>query len=254
MSTVAFGALTTSREQSDSGTSTSAQPPGMNAYIDVLAALVPAEVLAIHALIIAATVTRGRGGQLLVPDPTTFRWTFWLLVGLTVALFLLGRRPVPAPAATRGRARGAALRWQNLEWQDLIRACVAPASFVCWTMAEPLGVWSAVAPGMSSGMRLLIPMVGAVLLAAVTKALASHADKKPSARQRSQLTAPQATAPEATGPPAAALAPPYPAQVQAAPPGQPVPTEQPAPADHDTVPPALPAGGTAIESVPNWVY
>ena len=59
MSSVAFGALQTRREKSDSETSKSAQPPGLNSYIDILAALVPAEVLAIR---IPAIIGAGSAG------------------------------------------------------------------------------------------------------------------------------------------------------------------------------------------------
>lgn len=272
MSTVAFGALATRREHSNSGTSTSSEPPGIGAYIDILAALVPAEVLAIHVLIVAATASQSHAGQLTLLEPNTLRWSFWLLVGLAVALFVLGRRPVPASAQTREQAGGGP-RWQNWEWQDLIRIAIAPAAFVCWTMAEPSGVWSVVSPGLSSGMRLLIPLVGAVLLAAVTKALASHADKKPSPAQRRQA----ARAARAAGAASADQAAPA-SQPEGAGPGAPVPAGQPAPANQlplreqpalpeppalpeqrespedDTSPPALPPGNPAIDSVPKWVY
>lgn len=189
MSTVAFGALATRREQSDSGTSKSEQPPGLNTYIDILAALVPAEVLAIQALVVAAVTKSGPHGQTLITDQSTLRWAFWLLLGLTAALFILGRRPVPTSAVVRQQSAGAVPFLQHWEWQDVIRLLVPPAAFAGWTMLQPTSAWSAVAPTLSSGMRILIPAVGAVLLAAVTKALATHSDKKPALAQMSERTA-----------------------------------------------------------------
>jgi hypothetical protein len=180
MSSVAFGALQTRREKSDSGTSKSEQPPGLNSYIDVLAALVPAEVLAIHALVIAAVTTPNPHGQATITDAATLRLAFWLLIGMSAALFILGRRPVATPAVVRQQSAGTVPLWQRWEWQDWIRLLIPPAAFVGWAMLEPTSVWNAMAPHMSSGTRILIPLVGAVLLAAVTKALTSHADKKPS--------------------------------------------------------------------------
>jgi hypothetical protein len=180
MSSVAFGALQTRREKSDSGTSKSEQPPGLNSYIDVLAALVPAEVLAIHALVIAAVTTPNPHGQATITDAATLRLAFWLLIAMSAALFILGRRPVPTPAVVRQQSAGPVPLWQRWEWQDWIRLLIPPAAFVGWAMLEPTSVWNAVAPHMSSGTRILIPLVGAVLLAAVTKALTSHADKKSS--------------------------------------------------------------------------
>ena len=194
MSTVSFGALTTRREKSDSGTSKSDQPPGLNSYIDVLAALVPAEVLAIHAVIIAAVTTTNQRGQTEITQPATLRLAFWLLVGLAMALFVLGRQLAPTPAAVRQQAGASVPRWQRLEWQDLIRIVIPPAAFVGWTLLEPTSVWNVVDASMSSGTRMLIAMVGAVLLAAVTKALASHSDNKPSPAQMSERSALQQAA------------------------------------------------------------
>ncbi len=208
MSTVAFGALTTRREKSDSGTSKTDQPPGLNSYIDILAALVPAEVLAIHAIIIAAVTTTNPRGQTQITQPGTLRLAFWLLAGLAAVLFVLGRRPAPTPADVLQQSGTSVPRWQHLEWQDLIRVAIPPAAFVGWTMLEPTSAWNVVVPGMSTGTRTLIALVGAVLLAAVTKAMASHSDNKPSPKQRAQQARQQAAPPQAepadtaTSPPA----------------------------------------------------
>ena len=199
MSTVAFGALTTRREKSDSGTSKTDQPPGLNSYIDILAALVPAEVLAIHAIIIAAVTTTNPGGQTQITQPATLRLAFWLLAGLAAVLFVLGRRPAPTPADVLQQSGSSVPRWQHLEWQDLIRVAIPPAAFVGWTMLEPASAWNVVVPDMSTGTRTLIALVGAVLLAAVTKAMASHSDNKPSPRQRSAQPARQKAAPPQAG-------------------------------------------------------
>ena len=180
MSTVSFGALTTRREKSDSGTSKSDQPPGLNSYIDVLAALVPAEVLAIHAVIIAAVTTTNQSAvRAKITQPATLRLAFCCWAAWRCVL-----RAPPAvsltPAAVRQQAGASVPRWQRLEWQDLIRIVIPPAVFVGRTLLEPTSVWNVVDASMSSGTRMLIAMVGAVLLAAVTKALASHSDNKPS--------------------------------------------------------------------------
>ncbi len=197
MSTVAFGALTTRREKSDSGTSKTDQPPGLNSYIDILAALVPAEVLAIHAIIIAAVTATNPAGQTQITQPGTLRLAFWLLAGLATVLFVLGRRPAPTPADVLQQSGTSVPRWQHLEWQDLIRVAIPPAAFVGWTMLEPTSAWNVVVPGMSTGTRTLIALVGAVLLAAVTKAMASHSDNKPSPKQRAQQARQQAAPPSA---------------------------------------------------------
>lgn len=174
MSSVAFGALTTRRELSPSGTSKSARPPGLNGYIDILAGLVPAEVLAIHAIVLSIAATSNSQGQTHITDATTARWAFWMLLALSAVLFVLGRGGAPTGSQDAGGA-AAQPRW---EWQDLIRGLIPPSAFVGWTMLEPASTWNAVAPHVSAGMRVLIATVGAAALAAVTKALTTHADKK----------------------------------------------------------------------------
>lgn len=179
MSSVAFGALTTRREISASGTSKSAQPPGLNGYIDILAALVPAEVLAIHAIVLSIVVTTNSKGQTQITDASTAKLAFWLLLALSAVLFVLGRggTPTPTPGSQGAGGRTAHPQW---EWQDVVRLLIPPIAFVGWTMLEPVSAWNAVAPHVSSGMRVLIATVGAVALAAITKALTTQADMRPS--------------------------------------------------------------------------
>ena len=247
MSTVAFGALTTRREKSDSGTSKSEQPPGLNSYIDILAALVPAEVLAIHALVIAAVTTTSPGGQTQITEPATLRLAFWLLIGLCVALFVLGRRPGPTPAVVRQQSGGTVSPLQRWEWQDLIRLLIPPAAFVGWTMLEPTSAWNVIAPRMAGGMRILIPMVGAVLLAAITKALAAHADSKPSPPQLDERSALVRSAQRAMAEKAEIAR-----DLQRVKEAQPPPAAQAVPAALSPVPGSMSTGPE--QSVPNWVY
>lgn len=239
MSTVAFGALTTRREKSDSGTSKSTQPPGLNSYIDILAALVPAEVLAIHAIIIAAVTTTNGKGQTQITEPATLRLGFWLLTGLAVVLFVVGRRPSPAPADVRQQP--GAPSWQHLEWQDVLRGLIAALAFIGWTMLEPTSAWNVIDAGMPTGTRTLIALVGAVFLAALTKALASHSDNKLSPAQQSARAALRRAAPPAV--PAQAR----PADATAGPPAE----------GHQEPGPAAAGNGTAApdeSAVPKWVY
>jgi hypothetical protein len=267
MSTVAFGALSTRREQSDSGKSTSEQPPGVSSYVDILAALVPAEVLAINSIVVASVTAQVPGGPAAAAEAGTYRWMFGLLLGLAAVLFVLGRRPAPAPAPDpSGSSRTS---WQNWEWQDLFRMLIPPAAYVLWTMIEPSSVWSAIVPGMSSGTRLLIPLVGAAVLGAVTKALASHADKKPSPAQR-RAAAAQRPAPHPAQPPAQLPAPnPVPGPVRPVEPAPAPPVSEAKPvgpaapadtaADADIAEGADTADNTdavaaATEAVPSWVY
>jgi len=168
MSSVVSGALATRREESDSGTSTSEQPPGLSTYVDVLAALVPAEVLAINSIVITLVTKSVPGGGTQPTDPATLRLMFWLLLGLSSVLYLLGRQQSLAQAR---RPWG----WTPA---DAVRMLIPAAAFAGWAMLEPSSAWSSVVPGMSSGTRILIAIVGATALAAITKALATQTDLK----------------------------------------------------------------------------
>ena len=55
MSTLAYAALTARREEASPGTSTTSGAPGMRTFVDALAALVPAEVLSVHAAVLSFT-------------------------------------------------------------------------------------------------------------------------------------------------------------------------------------------------------
>jgi hypothetical protein len=90
MSTLAYAALTTSREQSAANTSTS--PPGVSTYVDAVAALVPAEVLTLHALILSVT-TETVGGSTKIIAVTTLFWAFF---GLTILRLRRLRHPTSA--------------------------------------------------------------------------------------------------------------------------------------------------------------
>ncbi len=69
MSTMAYAQFTNRREAAQPGTSTSAAPPGVRTYVDALAALVPAETLTLHGLILSLTTkTEGNATKITAPD------------------------------------------------------------------------------------------------------------------------------------------------------------------------------------------
>src|ERR687891_1561304 len=103
MATLAYALRTEQREDSPSGTSASTGKPGSTAWLDAVAALVPAEVLALHALAISQftethevseeaevqitepgrapevieEVTDETGVVTTITDPTALKWAFW---------------------------------------------------------------------------------------------------------------------------------------------------------------------------------
>ena len=55
MSTIVYAELTNKREAAPANTSTTTSQPGMKTYVDALSALIPAEVMTLHALTLSAT-------------------------------------------------------------------------------------------------------------------------------------------------------------------------------------------------------
>ncbi|MDQ2856237.1 MAG: hypothetical protein M3R68_07910 [Acidobacteriota bacterium] len=159
MSTLAYAALTTSREQSAANTSTS--PPGVSTYVDAVAALVPAEVLTLHALILSVT-TETLGGSTKITAVSTLSWAFFGLTVLSAAVFV-------APRLLNGE-------WDRL---DYIRAAIPALSFVGWTMLQRTTAFDAVAGQLGGAPRTVIALFLAFMLGPLAAALASKADQKP---------------------------------------------------------------------------
>ena len=77
MSTLAYARLTTSREAAAPHTSTP-KSPGVGTYIDAFAALVPAEVLTLHAVIISYTTRTVDQKTFILPEGwNTLQVSFW---------------------------------------------------------------------------------------------------------------------------------------------------------------------------------
>lgn len=160
MSTLAYAALTTKREQATPATSSSQNPPGVSTYVDALAALVPAEVLTLHALILSVTTTKA-DKVTTITDPLTLRWAFAGLIVLSVLLYV-------------------ASRLKNGSWDrlDFLRASIPPLAFVGWTMLQRSTAFDALAPDMKDAPRTVAGLFLAVLLGLAAAALANKADQK----------------------------------------------------------------------------
>jgi hypothetical protein len=162
MSTFVYAALTAKRKQAEPGKSFDAEPPGMKSYVDTVAALVPAEVLAIHALILPmATKSEIKDGQAVttITDPGGLKLTFVVLILACLVLYFLVHRK----------------KW---DWWDVARIAVAPLAFVCWTMLQKTTAFDAVAPGFNLASRYALALAGAAVLAAASVLLARTADAK----------------------------------------------------------------------------
>jgi hypothetical protein len=164
MSTVAYAKMTIARESAKPSTSSTSEPPGVKTYVDTLAALVPAEVLGLHAVILPLTTTKS-GDTTTISDPDTLAWSFWGLLVLAVLLYVFARR------YTNNQGK-----WDRLDW---IRMLIPAAAFVGWTMLQRATAFDAVCPDLRHGPRSVIALFLAVVLGAIAAILASKADQKP---------------------------------------------------------------------------
>jgi hypothetical protein len=69
-------------------------PPGVTSYVDALSALVPAEVLALHAALLTVTTTtvENPAGEVVttITEPGALKLVFWGLIVLCFIFYLAG--------------------------------------------------------------------------------------------------------------------------------------------------------------------
>lgn len=163
MSSFLYGALTRKREEANADKSDSEEAPGVGTYADALAALVPAEVLAIHAVVIdRATTTKDGITTIVAPEQLVF-W-FWFLVVASIALYAAGLQAVP---------KG---------W-DFVRALIPPVAFLGWTMLQPVTVFDALAVSGDADWRWTGGLAIAVIVSAVSGWLGTK-EHRASAKRR----------------------------------------------------------------------
>jgi hypothetical protein len=172
LSTLAYGALTSRRMQQEARTSTAQNPPGLQTYVDGLAALVPAEVLVLHAAILAVTTSTENTSKVssltAITQPTLLKISFFGLVAVSMALYVAGRL---------GVVGGVKSSWV-WPW-DLARLFIPPLAFVGWTMIQTVTAFDALPVNWSMAVREVVALFGAVVLATAATALAYKADSSP---------------------------------------------------------------------------
>jgi hypothetical protein len=158
-----YAAMTAKREEAQPKTSTT-NSPGVAMYVDALAALVPAEVLAVHAAILTFTTTSAKDGTgksiIMITEPATLSWVFWTLVVLSMVVYYAGL----------GKTK-----WDSWDW---LRILIPAAAFIGWTMLQKGSAFDAVAPSLSPATRSAVAVIGAVVLGLLARALASKADQR----------------------------------------------------------------------------
>jgi len=164
VSSFVYGALTRKREEATPNTSTTTSSPGLGSYVDTLAALVPAEVLGLHAAVLSLTTTtvQNSNGEAVttITDPLTLKWAFGVLLLFSIALYLIGHQRQ---------------RWDRL---DIFRAAIPPLAFIGWTMAQKATAFDAFFPNLSQTPRDVAVLLFAAILGTVTALLAVQADQK----------------------------------------------------------------------------
>jgi hypothetical protein len=160
MSTYAYAQFTNLRDHAAPGTSNTTSP-GVTSYADALSALVPAEVLTVHALVISVTTKTVNGVAEITYRPT-LALAFWGLVVLGVIIYAI-------PRATGGR-------WDR--W-DYVRMLIPALAFVGWTMLQPTSAFDAVFESVTQPQRTVAALFLAVVLGLAAGVLAYQADAKP---------------------------------------------------------------------------
>jgi len=160
MSSIAYGALTRKRNGAPKNKSMSEAGPAMKTYVDALAALVPAEVLAVHAVILTFTTSASEDGETTttITEPGTLEWVFWVLLGASAVLYVMGLQHLP----------------RGYGW---LRLLIPPAAFLGWTMLQNPSVFDAIDSSLGQADRTAIALIGALLLGPIAAMLGGKADR-----------------------------------------------------------------------------
>lgn len=171
-----------------------ARTASVGGYVEAMAALVPTEVLTLHALILSATTriipTNSIGdaaktaiaGKMdavgaapntitVISDAGSLAIAFWVLALISVALYL-----VPRLYAAWAAAKAASTSWRaQMGAADWARAGIPPLAFTAWTMLQRTTAFDAAFHHLSESQRTVFGL----LLAAVVIAAASWLAYKP---------------------------------------------------------------------------
>jgi hypothetical protein len=143
-----------------------ANEPDTSSWVDAAAALVPVEVLGLHALAISLWTT---SKEVTVPprlgeteatthvvttmtNETNLQIAFWALIALAVVIFVGGK-----------------LSNGSLNNGDFIRVFIPPLAFVAWTMLQPGTAFYAVFHHLDQGIRIFGAAFAVVILGYVAK-------------------------------------------------------------------------------------
>jgi hypothetical protein len=165
VSTLAYGALTRKRVQATPKQSGKTEAPGLKTYVDIFAALVPAEVLGAHAAIISLTTktvkTSAGKNVTTITHHDLLKGAFVTLIVFSAILYILGRAQQTK-------------KWRRL---DFVRMLIPPAAFVGWMMAQRTTAMDAFWTNLDA--RSVIAILLALPLAGLAGLLSVQADRAP---------------------------------------------------------------------------
>lgn len=165
MSSFVYGVVTAKRAAAPAGQSQTSAAPAMGIYVDTLAALVPAEALALYAGIVLPNVTstvsvHGRTATV-ISDPSLLGWSCAGLLALSAGLYILGRYKTGAR--------------RNI-W-DVLRALIPPAAFTAWMLVQNPGVFDVWWPGSTMAGHVVIAAFTAVVIGVLASVLGYQVDQ-----------------------------------------------------------------------------
>lgn len=165
MGSFVYGYVTAKRAAASPGESQASAAPGMTTYIDTLAALVPAEALALYAGIVVPNVTstvpvNGKTGTV-ISDPALLGWSCAGLLVLSAGLYIVGRMKEKL----------------TLSLWDIPRALIPMAAFMGWMLVQNPGVFDLWWHGSSMAGRVVMAAFAAIVLGVLAKALGYQADQ-----------------------------------------------------------------------------
>ena len=165
MSSLIYGIVTAKRAAAPAGQSQTTSGPAMGTYVDAVAALVPAEALALYAAVVIPYTTRTASvsgkNTTVISDPRLLQWSCAGLFALCGLLYLVGRQKAPFTLS------------------DVVRFLIPPMALAAWLLIQNFGVWDIWWPGSDLGERTVIVAFGAVLLGIVASRLGLQADATP---------------------------------------------------------------------------
>jgi Na+/H+ antiporter NhaC len=185
MSAFVYGVLNAQREAAPPEESKEKEPPGVGTYVDVVAGLVPAEVLAVNAFALEkmteSSSTAGGDPLTKVMNTGDLKLMFWLSIVMSVVLYLAGERTKAKREVKKTEERADVNGKLQFPWAklNLLKALIPAVAYVLWAMLQHPSAFDGVSD-LGESTRWIIALFGALGLIALTKVLGDAADKSES--------------------------------------------------------------------------